>query len=496
MNFAANDEGFPIFVTNPADGSWVRLYADAAAGTVVQPDGTVVAVNGTGEPIDAAGNDIPQPGVNVLMQYMVDDAVAARMRHGRIAVNPHAHRGPAVANFGRTPARVITNAPIDYTTKEGMMEYREATKTLYRDSEPCFDLSSVALHAFLSKLGHRARVTGWALVNVVIDATAGTTRSLITQYGEVPLAAVKTAVANMDNTHTLTVQHDEQMYSCIMASLSQEAVNLIGLKTDRYASPSGENSGLLLLRLVITESTLETKSTINNLWSKLTSGMPMIMETHTNNIMKFNNEVRKIQQTLRARGEDASYIVPQLFSVYQSCEGSDTPFYRYIEYLENSYNEGAVIDSESLMFKAEEKYKEIVERQEWTSGKGKPADIVALETKIEELTEHIKKASGNGGGSGNENQREGERKSRKPAPWSFQRPKEGEPLKKVVGGKDFHWCEGNGAHKPKWVRHEPAKCTGKKEGSKPEEKPAEEKKEEKHGGWTAAMKATIQDHEE
>jgi hypothetical protein len=32
--------------------------------------------------------------------------------------------------------------------------------------------------------------------------------------------------------------------------------------------------------------------------------------------------------------------------------------------------------------------------------------------------------------------------------------------------------------------------------SKPEEKPAEEKKEEKHGGWTAAMKATIQDHEE
>ena len=47
MNFAANDEGFPIFVTNPADGSWVRLYVDAAAGTIVQPNGTVVAVNGT-----------------------------------------------------------------------------------------------------------------------------------------------------------------------------------------------------------------------------------------------------------------------------------------------------------------------------------------------------------------------------------------------------------------------------------------------------------------
>ena len=129
-----------------------------------------------------------------------------------------------------------------------------------------------------------------------------------------------------------------------MASLNQDAINLIELKASRYLTPSSENSGLLLLRLVITESTLETKSRINNLWSKLTAGMPMIMETHANNIMKFNTEVRKIQQTLRARGEDATYIVLQLFSVYQACEGSETPFYQYIEYLKNSYNEGAELD--------------------------------------------------------------------------------------------------------------------------------------------------------
>ena len=116
------------------------------------------------------------------------------------------------------------------------------------------------------------------------------------------------------------------------------------------------------------------------------------------------------------------------------------------------------------MFKAEEKYKEIVERQEWTSGKGKPADIVALDTKIEEFTKHI-------------DQRKGDCKSRKQKSWAFQRPKEGEPHKKVLDGKDFHCCEGNGAHKPKSVCHEPANCTGKKEGSKTENKPAEEKKE-------------------
>ena len=47
MDFATNNEGFPIFVTNPADAAWVRLFSDAAAGTIVQPDATVVAVNGT-----------------------------------------------------------------------------------------------------------------------------------------------------------------------------------------------------------------------------------------------------------------------------------------------------------------------------------------------------------------------------------------------------------------------------------------------------------------
>ena len=49
MDFAQNNLGLPIFVTNPADGTWVRLYSNVADGTVVQPDGTVVpvAANGT-----------------------------------------------------------------------------------------------------------------------------------------------------------------------------------------------------------------------------------------------------------------------------------------------------------------------------------------------------------------------------------------------------------------------------------------------------------------
>ena len=44
MDFAQNALGLPIFVTNPADGSWIRLYSNVADGTIVRPDGTVVPV--------------------------------------------------------------------------------------------------------------------------------------------------------------------------------------------------------------------------------------------------------------------------------------------------------------------------------------------------------------------------------------------------------------------------------------------------------------------
>ena len=86
MDFAQNALGLPIFVTNPADGSWIRLYSNVADGTIVRPDGTVVPVAANGNPTDGAtpALALAQPAMNVLMQYMVDDAVRARMQNGRI----------------------------------------------------------------------------------------------------------------------------------------------------------------------------------------------------------------------------------------------------------------------------------------------------------------------------------------------------------------------------------------------------------------------------
>jgi len=39
-------------------------------------------------------------------------------------------------------------------------------------------------------------------------------------------------------------------------------------------------------------------------------------------------------------------------------------------------------------------------------------------------------------------------------------PKSGEPKTKTKDGKTYHWCDGYGTHKPRWVIHKVEKCRG------------------------------------
>ncbi len=285
-------------------------------------------------------------------------------------------------------------------------------------------------------------------------------KNLLMHYGEITLAQVQAAVALFDTDLSLTVQHDEQLYACIMASLSLNAIHLIGLKLQDYKSPTGQNSGLLLLFLVIQESTLQTKSTTNSLWGKLTAGLPSIMHANANNIMTFNTEVREIQQKLRAQGQDPSFIVPQLFAVYQGCEGEETASFRFVEYLENDYNNGALLTSVDLMYKAEEKYKEIKERQRYTTGKDKPSDLVALQTKVEALTQRLKGKKTPGGSDKKKEKERPPQTDTTQEQWMFKRPGSGEPTTKTMNEKEFNGCDGNGPQKPTGVRYLPSAIRG------------------------------------
>jgi hypothetical protein len=158
------------------------------------------------------------------------------------------------------------------------------------------------------------------------------------------------------------------------------------------------------------------------------------------------------------------------------------------------------------MSKAENKYAELIEKHEFTGSSKKKEDdsLVVLQTELEVLKAFYTKFQN--GDEGKPPRKEGGRPSGDsyPTKWTSVPPKEGEPQSKTIGGKDYHWCVGNNAHKPKWVRHEPSKCSGLDDSKKKSDdaKPASESKKEsaikdaKSVKWSSAMRATLSSTED
>jgi hypothetical protein len=94
-----------------------------------------------------------------------------------------------------------------------------------------------------------------------------------------------------------TTQDDDQLFTCLMESITKAARNTVNLKKDEFTI-GGEHSGILLLKIIIAKSQVDTRATINLLMGKLYSGMGDIMATHNNNITAFSAEIKELMQKL------------------------------------------------------------------------------------------------------------------------------------------------------------------------------------------------------
>jgi hypothetical protein len=190
-----------------------------------------------------------------------------------------------------------------------------------------------------------------------------------------------------------------------------------------------------------------------------TTGMTNIMASHSNNITEFNAEVMETPRKLQSRGKGGSTeidLLPQLFVAYASCYSSETPFHRYIENLEIRHNDGDItLSTKSLMDKAETKYEELKDKVKFNNdiglgNKEGEGEIMALKAEIAKLKRRDAASSIKGSLRGNDNNHYRGRPTNHTNDWATTRPTDG-CLEKVVGGKNYHWCEGNAGrnHPPK-----------------------------------------------
>jgi hypothetical protein len=218
------------------------------------------------------------------------------------------------------------------------------------------------------------------------------TKHLITEYGEISLDKVRTKAVSVAAAKDRDTQDDDHLFTYLMGSLNKAARDTVNLRKDDF-TVGDEHSGIQLLKIIIAKTQVNTRATINLLMGKLHSGLGDMMATHNNNITAFNTEVNEIMRKLQSRGKSCEDLdlIPQLLVTYMACGTNDTPFYRYIESLENKNNDGDIdLTTKGLMEKAETKYEELKDKNKFLSKSIKGLqesgdDIVALRAEIEEI---------------------------------------------------------------------------------------------------------------
>jgi hypothetical protein len=165
--------------------------------------------------------------------------------------------------------------------------------SLNEDGEPKFSLKDEDMLSFLDLACMRAKNFGWDVFSITTTApglTPSFTKNLLPAYGEISLEQVRAKAEAIAVINDRTTQEDDQLFTYLMSSLTRAARNSVNLRRVDFMVGT-EHSGILLFRVILAMSQVDTRATIALLMGKLTTGMTNIMASHSNNITELNAEV-------------------------------------------------------------------------------------------------------------------------------------------------------------------------------------------------------------
>jgi hypothetical protein len=162
-------------------------------------------------------------------------------------------------------------------------------------------------------------------------------------------------------------------------------------------------------------------------------------------ILKFNDKVDVLVESLEARNAPVPNIMTGLFRAYQGC--GDAPFAEYMTRKRDDYLDGKYSPTRpELMRVALERFKVSTTNGEWLKQTDEQLKFIALQAKLDKLTQNTpKKGDAKKKSDGSKKKTD---KANKFA-WKAIAPKEGEPQEKTFNGKEYIYCPHHGD--TKWV---------------------------------------------
>ena len=276
--------------------------------------------------------------------------------------------------FALHPADAIPGV-IDLTMREGIKLYQNATRSFYSDPADCFNFEAPGLHRFLKEVEGRASVFGWhdAILEIPNDITnpLGGTKNLLTHYGEFSLEHLRAWETTYLHGISRAAQDMAHLHLCLMNSLTQAGKDKVCLWPDQFIL-NGRESGILLLKIIIRESHLNTNAITNSIRTQL-SNLDEYITTIGCDIIKFNEHVKRPLEQLNAHGGETHDLLTNLFKAYISVK--DACFVDYINEKLSRYEEGEPMEADQLMtltankYKTPRRYKQNHKRLCWGSNK-------------------------------------------------------------------------------------------------------------------------------
>ena len=367
-------------------------------------------------------------------------------------VVPAAPLPPAFAlGPGRSHAVLNFDDPNTGTTATKL--YNKAISPL----DTKFDGEADNLAVFLASIRDRARRFNWQqLITVPIDD--GTTRNLLTHYGQVSLDNTRAHAMSYVNTSTRDAQDNDMFYYFLADSLTSDFRTTVLLYADVYTMANVPVASALLKQIIILARVDNPASTMHI--------REMLIESKSKlwllkgNITQFNQWVRKQMDCLHAREQEAVDLLYYLWKAYKA--DPDDEFVVYIKDLKSQCDDGrATFTAEDLMVRAENKYEAQLLDKENTWGK--PTEdqekIVAMKkarssTTTAKSTKQKASTSKTQATTKAQPKKTNDQKKKSNEKWAWKNKppkdtdsKENNAFVKTFEGKKYYWClhHNNGA---------------------------------------------------
>ena len=397
---------------------------------------------------------------------------------------------PPAPRFAITPSSYTTGF-LDFSSKNDVILFSKACEGLYEDPSDRHDLVPDQNQNFLSRVYDKGVNYNLSILSVPINMAqipavqAGQpyrTKNFCQHHGELSMELIR-AFANTYIGRACRAAQDDRILSIVLQkSLTESAYATITADREEY-TVNGEPSGLVMLKLILTESAVDTTVDPDIIRREIAQAPAKFAELNYN-VRKFNDFIRTKVSQLKQKGETTTDLRTHIFAAYST--SNDPEFRRYIQtqrdYIRDHPTEE--YSYKTLMNRAKDKADslEVELKRQQIQPTSVEDPIVSLQAKVRAQKKSLQKlakqsqGSGGGGKNGKEKTKRKKKNGKEYIPFPAElRTKEqpADPSKPVViDGVQYWWCP---EHK-KWGRHTHDKCEkrlNKDKKSSTDDKPKE-----------------------